>query len=206
MSETATSFHERQRLANQEAILDAVERRLLVAGLDELTFAQIAAEAGVSERTVYRHFPTRQALLEAFWLMVQKTLGLAESMRSWRDFLFTRPAAFEEMDRREPMMRAVLSSRQAREARAGLHRDRQAGIRKVVAEKTGDLPEPDFTNLCALVHVLGSAPTWQALKDSWGIDGADAGRLAAQAITDLVDAAIRRAAPPQSPTEDKAPE
>ncbi len=191
MTGTVSSFHERTRNASREAILEAVERRLSHADLDELTFAQVATEAGVAERTVYRHFPTKNELLEAFWLHVQRRLGLEASVRSWSDYLGSRAATFAEMQRREPMMRALLGSAQARDARARLKRERQDGIRRVVREAVGDLAEPQFTELCALVHVLGSAPTWQALKDSWGIEGERAGRLAASAIAILAEAAKR---------------
>jgi len=189
MNLPSTGFHARLKTATREAILDAVERRLTHGGLDELTFAQVAQAAGVAERTVYRHFPTKEALLEAFWLHVQKRLGLEQSIRSFADYLATRPATFARMDEREPMMRAVMSSAQARQARRGILPERQAGIRRVVAEAVGDLPEPQFTELCALAHLLGSAPAWATLKDDWGVEGARAGRVAARAIETLIAAA-----------------
>ena len=58
------TFHARHKRATREAILDAVERCLERGGLDELTFLQIAQEAGVSDRTVYRHFATKDAILD----------------------------------------------------------------------------------------------------------------------------------------------
>jgi len=45
----------------------------------------------VSEQTVYRHFPIKDALLEACWTHVQQTLGIELSTRSWKDFVATRP-------------------------------------------------------------------------------------------------------------------
>lgn len=189
-------FHARHARATRETILDAVERRLERGGVDDLTFLQIAQEAGVSDRTVYRHFATKDALLEAFWLRVQQSLGIASSTRSWADYVATRPAAFAEMDRRDAVLRALMNSTQAHEARLKLNKDRQAGIRKVVAEAVGELPEPQFTELCALVHLLGSAPAWQALKDYWGLEAPDAGRVVAKAVTTLTEAARRAAAPP----------
>jgi hypothetical protein len=36
-----------------------------------MSFAEIAAEAQIGERTVYRHFPTKEALLGAFWAWIQ---------------------------------------------------------------------------------------------------------------------------------------
>lgn len=192
------SFHERHRLATREAILDAVERCLQRAGLDELTYLQIAQEAGVTDRTVYRHFATKGLLLEAFWARVQQSLGIATSTRSWDDYLATRPAAFEEMDRRERVLRAVMNSAQAHEARLRINAQRQAGIRRVVADAVGELPEPQFTELCALAHLLGSAPAWQALKDYWGLDAERAGHVVAQAISTLAEAYRADAAAPRT--------
>ena len=189
MNVSAPGFHARLKSASRQAILDAVERLMAHGGLDELTFAQVAQAAGVAERTVYRHFPTKEALLEAFWLHVQKRLGLEQSVRSFADYLATRPATFARMDERESMMRAVMSSAQARQARRGVLAERQAGIRRVVADAVGELPEPQFSELCALVHLLGSAPTWATLKDDWGIAAPRAGEIAARAIAILIAAA-----------------
>lgn len=195
MNTDAAGFHARQRSATHESVMDAVERLLSQGSLDELTFAQVAVEAGISERTVYRHFPTKELLLEAFWARVQQTLGMEQSIRSWEDYVQSRPAAFATMDRRERLLRAVMHSAQAHEARLRINAERQAGIRRVVADAVGPLPEPEFTELCALVHLLGSAPAWAALKDYWGIKGVRAGRVVAQAITTLTAAANQRGRP-----------
>jgi AcrR family transcriptional regulator len=49
---------------NRERVL-AVARKLLASGDSSLQMNQIARSAGVGVGTVYRHFPTRQELLEA---------------------------------------------------------------------------------------------------------------------------------------------
>jgi AcrR family transcriptional regulator len=196
MNEPATAgYHALHKNSTREAILDAVERCLSRAGLDELTFGQVAQEAGVSDRTVYRHFETKEAMLEAFWIRIQQTLGLERSTRSWKDYVETRPEAFTLMDKREQLIRAVLQSVQAGQARKRVAKVREASIRRVVADRMGHLPEPEFTELCALVHLLGSAPAWAALKDYWGIEGARAGRVVARAIATLASAAAQHQGP-----------
>jgi AcrR family transcriptional regulator len=58
--------HDHQRAAAEhsiESILDAVET--LLADGDPVTTTAVAAAAGVSRVTVYSHFPTQQAMLEA---------------------------------------------------------------------------------------------------------------------------------------------
>jgi glycosyltransferase involved in cell wall biosynthesis len=65
------SLRDRQKAATREQILRAVARQLEAGQLEELSFADVAAEAGLGERTVYRHFPTKEALLGAFWAWIQ---------------------------------------------------------------------------------------------------------------------------------------
>ncbi len=62
---------DRQRAATRDQILRAVGRQLEAGPLEDLSFADIAAEAGVGERTVYRYFATKEALLGAFWAWLQ---------------------------------------------------------------------------------------------------------------------------------------
>lgn len=70
-SDPLYSFRDRQKAATRDEILNAVGRRLETTSLEDLSFAEIAQEAGVGERTVYRHFPTKEALLGAFWAWMQ---------------------------------------------------------------------------------------------------------------------------------------
>ncbi|MEI7932189.1 MAG: helix-turn-helix domain-containing protein, partial [Alphaproteobacteria bacterium] len=64
--------------------MQAVRRRLARGGLEDFSFADIAADAKTAERTVYRHFPTREALLGAFWTWMQ-TQGPADELADGGD-------------------------------------------------------------------------------------------------------------------------
>jgi len=59
----STSYHREVASRNAEAILDAAEELLRQEG--HATISAVAAQAGVSRVTVYAHFPTWEALLEA---------------------------------------------------------------------------------------------------------------------------------------------
>ncbi len=70
-SKYVSSLRDRQKAETHDQILHAVGRKLESGGFEEISFAEIAEEAGVGERTVYRHFPTREALMGAFWAWLQ---------------------------------------------------------------------------------------------------------------------------------------
>ena len=75
--QTAGATRSSQTAARREMIMQAVRRRLARGSLEDFSFADIAADAKIAERTVYRHFPTREALLGAFWTWMQ-TQGPAD--------------------------------------------------------------------------------------------------------------------------------
>src|SRR3954449_2901973 len=57
-------LRERQTSQTRAAILEALGAELGAGGIEDFSVARLARRAGVSERTVYRHFPTREALLD----------------------------------------------------------------------------------------------------------------------------------------------
>src|SRR4051794_37003508 len=65
------NLRDRQREETREQILRAVGHQLEQGPLEDLSFSDIAKDAHVGERTVYRYFPTKEALLGAFWAWMQ---------------------------------------------------------------------------------------------------------------------------------------
>jgi AcrR family transcriptional regulator len=92
--------HDHRRAAAErsvEAILDAAER-LLADGSDTSTSA-VAAAAGVSRVTLYAHFPTRPALLEA---VADRVIG-----RAVEAIAAARPASGEPADALDRLIEAA---------------------------------------------------------------------------------------------------
>jgi glycosyltransferase involved in cell wall biosynthesis len=104
MRTPSASQRDRQREETREQILRAVGAQLETRSLEDLSFAEIARDAGVGERTVYRHFPTKEALLGAFWAWMQtQAMGEAERIKPDRSDRRLRDAITAPRDAQRPM-------------------------------------------------------------------------------------------------------
>ena len=104
MKAALPNLRERQRAQTRELIMRAVGRQLETRSLEDLSFSEIARDAGVGERTVYRHFPTKEALLGAFWAWMQaEAFGQAERPKPARSDRRLREAITAPRDALKPM-------------------------------------------------------------------------------------------------------
>jgi len=62
---TTGNRHELRRRSTHEALRRAAAARFARDGFDNVTVAELAEEAGVTQRTFFRHFPTKEAVLFA---------------------------------------------------------------------------------------------------------------------------------------------
>src|SRR5437764_14698419 len=58
-----TNRHELRRRATRDSLREVALAKFVERGFDNVTVAEIAREVGVTERTFYRHFPTKEAVL-----------------------------------------------------------------------------------------------------------------------------------------------
>jgi AcrR family transcriptional regulator len=75
------SLREQQRAVTRNRIITALSELIETQHLLDVTMAAVAAQAGVSEPTLYRHFPTKKNLFAALGseLFRKTTAGVAPS-------------------------------------------------------------------------------------------------------------------------------
>jgi AcrR family transcriptional regulator len=200
-SAEVTSIRDRYKAETRERILDAAIEELSGNDLEGLRVAAVAARAGVTERTVFRHFPTRDALIAAVWPRMQarvRSPGFADTA----DGLIASPVRlFPAFDQEEGLVRASAFSSAGREVRRAADPQRRAAFRAAVKDAFPDLEEPELTRLAAITQLINSAYGWAVLREHWGLDGEAAGRAASDAIAVLLGR--RPAGPPALPKERK---
>lgn len=188
----APGLRDRHKARTRESILGAVALCLESDGLANLSFAQIAREAGVGESTAFRYFPTKEALLSAFWEWAPKAINRDRFPRTYEELRTRLTPDFAHFDSRESLIRGMLVSPIGREARRNANTSRQKAFKDLVDREVGPMPEAERNRLCAAIQLLYSASAWAAFKDYWDMDGPEAAIAATEAIGVLLDSARRR--------------
>lgn len=158
----------------------------------EFSFTRLAAEAGVPERTLYRHFADKEALFTAFWGWVNAGIEMPARPATPDEVVEHIPALYAAFDRDEALVRAMLHNPYGRAVRIDQAAARREKFRLALAEVLAGLTEQEQLNLMAAVTVLCSAQGWESIKDNWGLSGAAAAQAAQWAVRTLIDGAWGR--------------
>jgi AcrR family transcriptional regulator len=187
-----TNRHELRRRSTHEALRQAALKSFARKGFANVTVTELAQEAGVTERTFFRHFPTKEAVLfqdyETHLDWLAEALGQRPSSESLFEAVLASVAAFPhdlEVVRQAATARAELISA---ERIAGHLRVVQSSFADVLTEfvksRRPEVPNPELA-----AEVAGStlAAALVAAVEHWGRSGCtdDLGELVAASL-DLV--------------------
>lgn len=149
-------------------ILAKVGEVLADPSMTEVPIPEVARRTGVSVRTVYRYFPTKEALYDAFNEAAQKRHGinLPEQMD---DLPGLANEVFRGFETHADEYRAWRFSKIALEARAQRKQRQKKAFAKTLAPLTAHLDEATGRGIAAVVHSLVSSETWLTMVDTWGM-------------------------------------
>jgi AcrR family transcriptional regulator len=185
------SLREEHAEATRVRILSAVADLLEAADPKELTMPSVAGAAGVSLRTVYRYFPTREQLLEAAGRWIGAELFRHPYPRSLDDASERFAAEVAHFDERPGLVRALAVSRVGREVRAHRRRERLDAIGRALRDEVGGLSEEELRRAEAVIAYLHNMLAYTTLREETGLSGKDIGEALGWAIRTLV-ADLRR--------------
>ncbi len=195
MSEPAVarsaSLREQQAELTRELIMRALVERLERGELAEISVPDIAAAAGVSVRTVYRYYPTREQLLQAGAEWVgDRVIGrpLPETVDDLLDVAQTA----RHFDEHPQLVRALVATGAGRQLRSVRRARRREAVANVVRAVSRNLPPSEQRRAAAVIGCLDTLGTWQALRDEYGLDAEESGLALEWALRTLLDDVRRR--------------
>jgi AcrR family transcriptional regulator len=176
-----------QAQETRERILDATTP-LMARGVASLSIPAVAREAGVSVPTVYRHFATKQQLIEAIHPHVMRRAAINQpppprSISELRDGVRWYLAHLDSLDEQA---RAVMASGAADEVRRASMPNRLAVFRGLADSVEPKLAEADRDRLTRLLVVLTQSSSLRMWHDHLGLSVEEV----AEEIDWLVRAAI----------------
>ena len=159
------SLRTEQAAATRDRVVDA-SIAVLARGPDELSIPAVAAEAGVSVPTVYRHFPSKKALVDAVYDRYADEIDVSwpdNPPRTLDELLERVPGVFARQEQVSPALRNVMSGPAGVRARRDHMADRLARVDALV-DPLG-LPSEDAQRVRELLLVLTTSAVQQAFRD-----------------------------------------
>jgi AcrR family transcriptional regulator len=193
-----------QAQRTRDLILDAFTELLADRRADDITTREVADRAGVSQPTVYRHFPDRTALLEGLSGRIGVLAGMPEGIPASGSVDDIGPrieALFATSDDYSVEVRAEVLLNSDPRSYAAQTRRTSAEFLRLVADAFPELDDQRHAQVAGLLRCLGSSHSWLRLREEFGVPGLESGPMTRWAM-ELILAAVRRGDLPDLPTPD----
>jgi AcrR family transcriptional regulator len=171
----------------QRTIMEAMASVLIEQGPAGDAVKEVASRANVSERTIYRHFPSKEALWDAFLLWVSDKVGLDDYPKTAEEMLEAVPPMFAMFDEHEELLRACLDIRAWSDVWLRGRSGWKEGIGTMLDNSFPNLTEDNKDKAGAVIHMLFNGLTWKTMKDQWGFNGDQAAVATQWALSTTFD-------------------
>ena len=151
----------------------------------------VAAAAGVSVRTVYRHFASREELIAEAANWIGEHVFAISFPQTVDEFAANWQAVMAPFDEHPNLVRTMAITRAGSAIRSRRTRRLQA-MRQALQEVTGNLPAADQRRAEAVFGYLINMLAWVTMRDENGFSGQETGEAVSWAIQVLLDDLRRR--------------
>jgi AcrR family transcriptional regulator len=183
---SSVSLREQHASATRERILAAVADLLEQGEVDELTVPAVAETSGVSLRTIYRYYPTREELLEAAGRWIGEELLGHPYPKELDEVADLFQAGVREFDERPGLVRALAFSRLGQQVRGYRRRGRLDAIGRALRKELPGVSEPDLRRAEAILAYLHNMLAYTTLREEGGLSGEEVGEAVGWAIRTLI--------------------
>ena len=185
----------RQKEQTTGLILDAVGSLIQRSGTDSVTIGEAAKVAQVTERTIYRHFETREGLLAAFWRRELERRGGASVVapQNPAELRANIVRLFTALDKDEAFVRALMTAPESVAIRRETNERRFAHMVAFLKNFAPGLTQREYRQTAAGITSVSSVQSWMFMRDNCGFTGRQAGEAAAFTVDRILEGAARQA-------------
>jgi len=186
------TYHSAMRAAQKEEtrqhILDVLVLKMVQGNFGAASMEDIAEAAGIGPATLYRHFPSREALWDGLSDEFNRLVGSTSLPRTPDEIVTTIQRDFTIFDKHPGLVQAFFLSELGRNARARGRAHRLQALREALADVTQNLEESERTRMIAIIAYLASLQSWVTMTTELGLRGEQVGQAVAWAIETLLAA------------------
>ena len=178
-------LREEQAEQTRERILAAVAHLMRAGDLEELSFAAVAEQAGVSVPTVYRYFPSRGALFDGVQEWVSKELNAPPFPTSWEEFEPGAPALYAYYEKARDLFRTAMVTSLFRDVNQERRVERDRRVASLLSPLTEHLEEREANAIHALFRLMYGFEGYSFMNERFGVNADEASRAVAWATRTL---------------------
>jgi AcrR family transcriptional regulator len=181
------SLREQHANATRERILGTVAELLERGEVDDLTMPEVAEASGISLRTIYRYYSTREELLEAVGRWIGDELLNHPYPHSLDEVADLYQAGCRDFDERPGLVRALALSQLGQRVRGYRRRERLGAIERALRAELPRLPDEELRQATAVLAYLHNVLAYTTLREENGLTGDEIGESIGWAIRTLVE-------------------
>lgn len=166
----APSLAERRSALTEDAILDAALDILVRGSVSTLTVRSVAEAAGISERTVFRYFQTRDAFLDAIAAAAQRRMDAPPAPASIEELASYPRRLYQRFEAEAALTRAALHSEIFDRIRRTAARGRWDAVLELIEAHAPQAPARERRIAAANIRYFLSATAWHYHRVYFGFD------------------------------------
>lgn len=186
-NENLASLSDRRNELTRKVILDAAIEMLEHAPVSELTVRAAAKQANVSERTVFRYFPSRDQFLDAVAAEMSTRLELPPPPSSLEELRDAPRVLYRVFEAKLSLTKAALHSEIYHRMRESGAKERWTAVCRLVDEIAPRRSERDRRIAAANIRYYLSASTWHYYRFYFGFSLKESIQCAEAAILQSVE-------------------
>lgn len=191
-SPSIASLAERRNDLSHRLILESAVHLLERSALSEVTARAVAKHAGVSERTVFRYFATREELLDAIADEVRRRMQLPPPPASVAELLTAPRALYTAFEATAQLTKAALHTELFNRMRETQAKQRWVAVRQLVDAHAPRRPERDRRIAAANIRYYLAATAWHYYRVYFGFSLEDSIAAAETAVRQALDGLKRK--------------